>query len=141
MCKSFISSECARHKRSLISDMSIMIWTKASARRKRILSIIAVFIVALAITAAGTLMPVSTEEANQINDNLNQTVSTLSERGALTQYIFGNNFLICLLMFIPVIGPFLGLFIMFNTGTVIGAIATASGFSPSIALFALILTP
>ena len=115
-------------------------WTKASTRRKRILSIIAVFIVALAITAAGTLMPVSTEEANQINDNLNQTVSTLSERGALTQYIFGNNFLICLLMFIPVIGPFLGLFIMFNTGTVIGAIATAEGFPPLLAL-ALVFIP
>ena len=121
--------------------MSITMWTKASTRRKRIYSIIAVFIVALAVTAIGTLTPVSPEEANQINDELNQTVSTLNERGALTQFIFGNNFLISLLMFIPVIGPLLGLFIMFNTGAAIGAIATANGFSPSLGLAALFLTP
>ena len=121
--------------------MSITIWTKASSRRKRIYSIIAVFLVALAVTAAGTFVPVSEEEANQISNDLNKTVDAVKEQGALTQYIFGNNFLISLLMFIPVIGPLLGLFIMFNTGVAIGAIATASGFSPSLGLVALALTP
>jgi uncharacterized membrane protein SpoIIM required for sporulation len=111
-----------------------MIWTKASTRRKRIYSIIAVFILAFILTAVGTLIPVSAEEVNQINDDLNQTISSLSERGVLTQYIFGNNFLICLLMFVPIVGPFLGLFIMFNTGNAIGAIAMAEGISPLLAL-------
>jgi len=126
--------------RSLICNMSITIWTKASTRRKRIYSIIAVFLVAFAVTAIGTLTPVDPEQANQISDELNQTVSTLNARGALTQYIFGNNFLISLLMFIPIIGPLLGLFIMYNTGTVIGAIATAEGFPPLLAL-ALVFIP
>jgi uncharacterized membrane protein SpoIIM required for sporulation len=120
--------------------MSLMMWTKASTRRKRIYSIIAVFIVVLAVTALGTLVPVSNEDAKQISDDLNQTVDTLNERGALTQYIFGNNFLICLLMFIPIIGPLLGLFILFNTGSVIGAISTTAGVSPILAL-ALTLIP
>ena len=42
--------------------------------------------------------------------------------------------MICLLMFIPVIGPLLGFYILFNTGTVLGAISTAEGIPPIIAL-------
>jgi uncharacterized membrane protein SpoIIM required for sporulation len=121
--------------------MSIAIWTKASPRRKRILSTLAVFIVALAITAIGTAMPIDQQQANQISDDLNQTVTSLNDNGVLLQYIFGNNFLICLLMFVPIIGPLLGFFIMFNTGTVIGAIAAAGGFPPALALVSLFLTP
>ena len=120
--------------------MSITIWTKAPVRRKRIYSIIVVFIIALAITAIGTSIPLSAEEANQISNDLNQTTNTLKEQGALTQYVFGNNFLICLLMFIPIIGPLLGLFILFNTGSAIGAIATAEGINPLLAL-ALVFIP
>ncbi len=83
----------------------------------------------------------SAQDAQQISDDLNQTVTTLGNEGALVPYIFGNNLLICLLMFVPVIGPILGLYIMFNTGTVIGAIATAGGYSPALALVALFITP
>jgi uncharacterized membrane protein SpoIIM required for sporulation len=86
-------------------------------------------------------MPIDAQEADQINAELNQTVDSLSENGALMQYIFGNNFFICLLMFIPILGPLLGCYILFNTGTVIGAIATAGGYSSVIALVALFLTP
>lgn len=121
--------------------MSITIWTKASARRKRLLSIAAVLVVALVITAVGTLIPVDKQQANQIDKDINQTRTTLGDQGILTQYIFGNNFLICLLMFVPVIGPLLGLFIMFNTGVAISAIATAEGFPSSLAYISLFLTP
>jgi uncharacterized membrane protein SpoIIM required for sporulation len=121
--------------------MSIAIWTKASPRRKRILSTLAIFVVALAITAIGTAMPMDLQQANQISDDLNQTVTTLNNNGVLLQYIFGNNFLICMLMFVPILGPLLGFFIMFNTGTAIGAIATAGGFPPALALVSLFLTP
>jgi uncharacterized membrane protein SpoIIM required for sporulation len=121
--------------------MKIPIWTKASIRRKRILSILAVFIIAFAVTAIGSLMPVDQQQANQISNDLNQTVTSLENNGVLVQYIFGNNFLICLLMFVPIIGPLLGFFILFNTGTVVGAIAKAGGYPPILALVALFLTP
>ena len=121
--------------------MSIAIWTRASPRRKRILSTIVVFLVVIAVTVLGSLMPIDPQEAKKITNDLNQTSTTLGEQGALTQFILGNNLLICLLMFIPVIGPVLGLYIMFNTGTVIGAIATAGGYSPALALVALFITP
>jgi hypothetical protein len=81
-------------------------------------------------------MPMNSQEANQINNELNQTMNSLSENGALMQYIFGNNFFICLLMFIPIIGPLLGCYILFNTGTVIGAISAAEGIPAIVALAA-----
>jgi len=121
--------------------MNMAVWNKASPRRRRILSIIAVLVVALAVTAIGSQLPVNREQANQISDELNQTIAILESHGALTQYIFGNNFMICLLMFVPLIGPLAGLFIMFNTGSAIGAIATAGGYSPIVALVALFITP
>jgi uncharacterized membrane protein SpoIIM required for sporulation len=124
-----------------MTDLSIAIWTRASSRRKRILSTIVVFLVAIAITGLGSLMPIDSQEANKISSDLNQSVTALGNEGALTQFILGNNLLICLMMFIPVIGPVLGLYIMFNTGTVVGAIAASGGYSPALALIALFITP
>jgi hypothetical protein len=116
-------------------------WMGASSRKKRLFTIIAVFVVAVIVTTVGSFVPISAADAQQISNDLNQTVSTMQAQGTLVQFIFGNNFLITLVMFIPVIGPVLGLFIMFNTGNVVGAIATSSGFSPIFALIALIITP
>jgi uncharacterized membrane protein SpoIIM required for sporulation len=87
------------------------------------------------------LTPVDPQQASQISNDLNQTVTTASQSGALTQYIFGNNFIICLIMFIPIVGPLLGFYVLFNTGTVIGAIATAGGYPSIVAFVALFLTP
>ncbi len=121
--------------------MSIGMWTSASSTRKRVYTIIAVFIVAVLVTIVGSFIPVSAADAKQIQNDLNQTVTTMQAQGTLVPYIFGNNFLITLIMFIPVIGPVLGLFIMFNTGNVVGAIATSGGYSPILALVALVITP
>jgi hypothetical protein len=122
-------------------DLAVSIWTGASSRRKRIYTIIAVFIVALIVTLIGSFIPVSAADAQQINNDLNQTITTGQTQGTLTQYIFGNNFLITLVMFIPVLGPALGLLIMFNTGNVIGAIATSGGYPSVLGLIALVITP
>jgi uncharacterized membrane protein SpoIIM required for sporulation len=121
--------------------MSFALWNRASSRRKRIISIVAVFIVATIVTGVGSLVPMDADQADQISRELNQTASLLESQGALTQFIFGNNFMICLFMFVPIIGPLFGLFVLFNSGTVIGAIATAEGFSPILALVVLFITP
>ncbi len=121
--------------------MILDIWRNASPRRKRILSAIAIFVIALIVTIIGSLVPVDAQEANQINDNLNQTVTSLSQEGVLTQFIFGNNFIICLLMFIPIIGPLLGFYALFNTGIVFSAVAAAEGYPLFLVFFSLVLTP
>ena len=122
-------------------DMSLGIWKNASARRKRILSTIAILILCLGVTMVGTSMPVTREQANEINNDLNQTVQSLSENNALLQYILGNNFMICLIMFVPIFGPIFGFYVLYNTGTVVGAIAIAGNFPPLLGFLALLLTP
>ena len=121
--------------------MNAPIWANTSPLRKRILLIVVVLIVAIVVTVIGSQLPLDQEQADQINDELNQTVTALKEQGALTQYIFGNNFMICLLMFVPIIGPIAGMYIMFSTGSVVGAIAISEGYPPIVALAALLITP
>lgn len=121
--------------------MILDFWKKASLKRKRIFSAIIILIISFLVTAMGMLVPISQEEAERINNNLNQTVNSLSQEGGIIQFIFGNNFMICLLMFIPLIGPLLGFFALFNTGTVINAIAIAENYPSAVVLLALFLTP
>jgi len=102
---------------------------------------IAIFVLALIITVAGSLVPLDAQEASQISEDLDQTVASLGEEGALTQFIFGNNLIICLIMFVPVIGPVLGFYALFNTGIVVGAIAAAEGYPLALVFFSLFLTP
>jgi uncharacterized membrane protein SpoIIM required for sporulation len=86
-------------------------------------------------------MPMDAQEAEQISSDLNQTVTLFSENGALMPYIFGNNFFICLLMFVPIVGPLLGCYILFNTGAAIGAIAAVEGYPLILAFVALSWSP
>ena len=63
-----------------------------------------------------------------ISDNLNSTLNQHKANNNLTEYIFLNNFEICLLMFVPIVGVVLGLGILFNTGIALGAIAYVQGY-------------
>jgi hypothetical protein len=121
--------------------MSLGIWRNASAKRKRILSTIIMFIIALVVTVAGSLMPVDLQQARQINNELNQTVTAAQQNGTLVQSIFSNNFLITLIMFVPVFGPGFGFYVLFSTGAAINAIAIAQGYPLFLVLFSLVLTP
>ncbi|MEM2081269.1 MAG: stage II sporulation protein M [Candidatus Bathyarchaeia archaeon] len=117
------------------------IWKNASPKRKRIYSVIAVFVLSVIITLIGSFMPVDAEQARQISEKLNQTLTTATESEMLMQYIFGNNFFICLIMFIPVVGPIFGFFVLFSTGAAASAVAATQGFPSIIAVIALIITP
>jgi hypothetical protein len=122
-------------------------WNNASPKRKRIYSIVFMLALAIATTLIGTLVPLSAQDAKQINDSLNQTVTTNRANGTLIPSIFINNFGLCLAMFIPLAGAVFGLFIMFNTGIALGAelrvqstsasTAAASSISPTTAIIAL----
>jgi hypothetical protein len=73
--------------------MSLSIWRNASPIHKRILSIVAIFIVAIMITVIGSLMPMDPQQAKDISNDLNQTVNTMKQNDTLLPYIFGNNFM------------------------------------------------
>jgi len=102
-------------------NIPLSFWKNASLKRKRIYSIIFMLVLAIAATLLGTLVPLSAQDAKQINDSLNQTVTTNTANGTLVPSIFLNNFGLCLAMFIPLAGAVFGLFIMFNTGIALGA--------------------
>ena len=117
------------------------VWNNSSPKRKRLLSALIILVLAILVTASGMLIPINQEEAELISNNLNQTVSSLSQEGGIVQFIFGNNFMICLLMFIPILGPLLGFYALFNTGIVINAISIAEGYPAGLVFVALFLTP
>ncbi|MGB9713370.1 MAG: stage II sporulation protein M [Candidatus Bathyarchaeales archaeon] len=121
--------------------MSLGFWKEASPRNKRIISIITVFAASLIITTAGVLTPVEEHEAIETSNDLEQTINWLKEKNLLLYFIFGNNFMITLIMFIPIIGPLFGGYVFYNTGVVISALATAQNAPPTLVFFLLFLTP
>src|SRR5512133_507319 len=108
-------------------------WTSASPKQKRIYSTVFVLLLAVLATVAGTLVPLGQEEAQMIYNQLNQTSSSPT----LLTDIFVNNFPLCMLMFIPLAGIGIGLFILFSTGMAFRAvfdIQAANGLSSSVAV-------
>ncbi len=116
-------------------------WKTASTRRKRIYSIIFILVLSIVVTIVGTFVPLSTEEAKMIADQVNSTITENRDIASLTGAIFVNNFSISLLMFIPIVGPILGFSILFTTGTALGAISMVQGYPIWVSLLALMITP
>ena len=121
--------------------LDLSFWKNASQRRKRIYSIIAIFVIALIVTIIGSYVPLSAKDALTLSNQVNQTLNENKANNTLTQYIFINNFEICLLMFIPVVGAALGMFILFDTGLALGAIAATQGYPTWLGLASLVVTP
>ncbi|MGB9777887.1 MAG: stage II sporulation protein M [Candidatus Bathyarchaeales archaeon] len=121
--------------------MSLEFWKSASPLVRRIITIAIVFIFAVIITTVGTWTPIEEHEAKEIDDAMNQTVNSLMANNALVQYIFGNNFMFTLIMFVPIIGVAFGAYVLYNTGAVIAAIAISNQIPPALSLIALFLTP
>jgi hypothetical protein len=116
-------------------------WVKASPRKKRLYSLIVIFILTVVATLAGTLVPLTTDEANTIAKQVNQTIVENRDFGSLASAIFINNFGLCLIMFIPVAGAVFGLFTLFSTGTALAAISMTQGYPVILEFFLLAITP
>jgi uncharacterized membrane protein SpoIIM required for sporulation len=98
-------------------------WSGSSSRSKRIITIIACFLFITVLSIAGTLTPISAKYSKDTNNQLNQEHSSIENGGVLggALLIFENNFLIDLVMFIPVAGPIFGSYVIYNTGRGINA--------------------
>lgn len=103
--------------------MNLSWWRTASAKRKQIYTVVFFLILAILATVAGTFVPLSAEEAEMIASQVNSTITENPDIASLTGAIFVNNFSICLLLFIPIVGPILGVAILFTTGTALSAIS------------------
>lgn len=116
--------------------MAFNFWRNAPTKIKRILTIATFFLLSIIITVAGALTPLSLEEANEIGQQLEEMRETVN-----VQLIFGNNFMICLVMFVPFVGPFFGCYVLYNTGIVIAAESITQGLSPLVVLVFLFVFP
>jgi uncharacterized membrane protein SpoIIM required for sporulation len=87
------------------------------------MTIIACFLFSVVITVAGTLTPVSAQYAKDTNNYVDQTQTQIRKAGVWQGglLIFENNFRIDVIMFIPVVGPILGSYALYNTGVAINA--------------------
>jgi hypothetical protein len=121
--------------------VSFEFWKKTSPMRKRIITIVIIFAIIVIITALATLTPMDNDTAIQNYNELNQTVNALKANNALFEYIYGNNFFLTMLMFIPFVGPIIGFIAFYNTGVIIEAEAIGLHLPPTLTFFALFLTP
>lgn len=111
-------------------------WQMASSKGKRIIAIIIFFSLSLIATIAGVLKPLTSEEAQSLNKELEKVREDVT-----VQYIFGNNFLICLAMFVPFLGPIIGFFALYNTGIYVAASSISLGLHPIIGFLSLLILP
>lgn len=111
-------------------------WKNAPTKIRRILTIVAFFFLSIIIVIAGTLTPLSLEEVNEIEKELEEMRGKIS-----VQLIFGNNFMICLAMFVPFVGPFFGCYVLYSTGVVIAAESIVQGLPPLMVFLFLFVFP
>lgn len=105
--------------------------------------IIVFFLISLGVTVAGTLTPLSMDEAAEINRELEEMQELVSGTDIFrgTTIIFGNNFVLCLLFFIPIFGPIFGFIVLRTTGVVIAAKSISVGVNPLVGMFSLFIFP
>jgi uncharacterized membrane protein SpoIIM required for sporulation len=108
--------------------MVLDFWKYASSRGKRVFTIIGFLFLSLIITVAGVLTPLSSEDATAISEETDDTRKVFESMNGVqrTAFVFGNNFMICLIMFVPVVGPIFGSYVLYSTGVVIAADSIAA---------------
>ena len=125
--------------------MAYNFWRNAPTKIKRILTIAAFFLLSIIITVAGILTPLGEEDANILGGQLDDTQQTIDNLPEMQQvsFIFGNNFMICLAGFVPIIGSAFECYVLYSTGVVISAYSTYKNVqtSPLLLFFLLFILP
>lgn len=104
----------------------------------RIVITVIFLIAALIATAAGALFfTTSVSEAQRFQREIQDEFERLND----ARLIFGNNLFHTLVMFVPILGPIWGFFVLFNTGTIIATLGIAEGIPPIFVFFLLFFTP
>ncbi len=88
------------------------------------------------VIAIGTSTPLSTSEGEEILEGFESSLPDIA-----TTPIFFNNFLIAVIMFIPVFGPTIGTIILHTTGVVIAAAGMSADIPGILLLLGLLIFP
>ena len=125
--------------------MAYNFWRNAPTKIKRILTIAAFFVLSILVTVAGILTPLSEEDVNFLGGQLDGTQQTIDSLPEMQQvsFIFGNNLMICLAGFVPIIGSPFECYVLYSTGVVISAYSIYENIqtSPLLLFFLLFLFP
>ena len=125
--------------------MAFNFWRNASTKIKRILTIAAFFLLSIIITVAGILTPLSDEEIDILGEGLVGTQETIESIPAVQQvsFIFGNNLMMCLAGFVPIVGPIFECYVLYSTGVVMTAYVAYENLetSPLLLFFLLFIFP
>jgi len=120
-------------------------WRNAPTKIKRILTIVAFFVLSIMMTVAGILTPLGDEDVNILGGQLDGTQQTIDNLPEMQQvsFIFGNNFMICLAGFVPIIGSVFECYVLYSTGVVISVYSVYKNvqMSPLLLFFLLFLFP
>jgi hypothetical protein len=111
-------------------------WKRSSSRRKRIITVAVFLLLWQVATTVGLLTPLSQQDANSINQEIDQERTTAS-----AENIFEHNLIICLITFVPVGGPIFGFFSSYSSGVVMVAQSMSLGLPPLLLLFLYFLIP
>jgi uncharacterized membrane protein SpoIIM required for sporulation len=121
--------------------LDLSFWTNASSKRKRIYSTIIILVIGVFLLVIGSLVKISPQDATQLTNRLNQTLPSHQFSASNVEIIFSHNLYICLLEFVPVIGPVWGFLSFFATGIGISAIASVKGYPLLLVLLNLAILP
>ncbi|MEM1606572.1 MAG: hypothetical protein QXT30_01020 [Candidatus Bathyarchaeia archaeon] len=90
-------------------------------------------------TIFGALTEIDLKEASDMRREMDALEGAIKVAGV--QVIFGNNFMHTMAMFIPIVGPGWGFFVLYNTGRFFAATATLMRINPLILLLLTFLHP
>jgi len=112
---------------------------KVPPLKNRVIVMAMIVILCFAATSLGALSKVEQTEAQDLIQDLKKLEGTLEVAGV--QIIFGNNLMHCLIMFIPVLGPFYGFYVLYSTGRVLAAMGSMMGADPLFLFINLFIYP
>lgn len=126
-----------------MSNLAFNYWRNRSPRSKRILSILAFFLLTVIVTLVGVITPLSAQEVETKNNDLTQIQTEVQTMGFGQGVIsiFSNNIVIGLLCFVPIAGPVLGSYISYNTGTYVAAQSITEGWPPALVFLLMFIYP
>lgn len=107
-------------------------WASSSSRFKRILTVLACFFFCILVTIAGILTPLSAQDSQSINNDIEQIRASVQNASIwqATFIIFQNNVIIDMIMFIPFAGPAIGSYVLYNTGQAVNAESNSTENNP-----------
>ncbi len=104
--------------------------------KKRVIIVLIFTFTLYSLLYIASTIPLSSEEADLL---MKEAEEIFKQRFTIID-IFLNNFLISLIMLIPVAGPIVGGYIIFTTGRLLGALSVSTGFPPILLISLTIIT-